>query len=1064
MAFTESKIIEILQKLPSEAPNLDYKEMPYQKWHDLSFIKDVLAMLNTEAVMEEDKFIICGVDNSKKLKGIEEELWRDDNEWQNLLNKILPRPIDVRTGTVTFDDKLFGYIYISPRNNEWVYEAGETIFPKDGKFLKESNTLFRGQALTRRGSTNDILYSKDRQRLLEKKIQSFQAERPIIIKSDFDENLLGVLGLIGAWDENHIADKESIEKLTGSKAELIIEKLRKHYSKSQEVFSFSNGVWKIKNQSEVLLQEADKIYDNHIELFFEIVRKCFFETDSKYNLPEDKRYAATLYTSGEETKYSKVINKAIAETLAILGNNQELFIHCSTNKILNELCIFEREFFKADDWKVFATEADNFQFLGEACPSVFLDEVIRLTSEEDNSFLQFLNEREQRIFVTRYGYQLSWVISNIAKLEKYFSKAMYALFQLAKIHESFVDTMVGIVLPWYPQTHAPITIRVGVLQGLVEENNNLAWKVLMKLMPRVTTTGSPIQKPAYLKVDDIPETVSQKDYIDATVGYINLAIDMIRTDINKMCDLFSVINDVDSDIQDKIISKMVEGSIDLSKEEIELLWNKAQDFLLSHRKFSDANWALQEERLLSIENFAAQLLPGSEHATAIRLFREDQYSLFEEKGNFQSEEEKLRDKQRNVLNILYTKEKVNGILAFSDEVENKGAIGVCISSFVSNDDILYIISKSKCIEKDALIRGLFLNLDFVRIAEIIQTESDEVQAKILAILPLTEQSINKVKRLKKSAQRIYWSLTSVWGFGVDNSSIYETAVNNLNEVRRPDRSIFILYNCIKENNMDVELQLVIDTLNLNVETAIRNTNTLDEYYIQHLIKWLQNQKIDNETMVLIEWKYLVFLQENEEYLPVFLWNELSSNPDFYIKVLKLICGKSDDFNGMEEEKSRVVSQCYKLMYGWKKVPGVCMDGTFDKEILDNWMKVVVEKSKEFSIDSFALNYFGQAAFHAPKDKDGFFIERNVAKYLHNDKEGHALSGYHSEAFNSRGVHTVDITGETEFTIEAEYLEKASFADEAGMFRFAATLRKIAYSYHEEGKRNIEEGRYWAVEN
>ena len=132
--------------------------------------------------------------------------------------------------------------------------------------------------------------------------------------------------------------------------------------------------------------------------------------------PEDKRYASTLYASGEEKKYSKVINKGIAETLAILGNNHKVFINCSTNKILNELCVFERKFFKADDWKVFATEADNFQFLGEACPSVFLAEVIRLTSEEDNSFLQFLNEREQGIFVTQYGYQLSWAISRIQYL------------------------------------------------------------------------------------------------------------------------------------------------------------------------------------------------------------------------------------------------------------------------------------------------------------------------------------------------------------------------------------------------------------------------------------------------------------------------------------------------------------------------------------------------------------------------------------------------------------------------------------------------------------------------
>ena len=102
---------------------------------------------------------------------------------------------------------------------------------------------------------------------------------------------------------------------------------------------------------------------------------------------------------------------------------------------------------------------------------------------------------------------MSWVIANIAKHERYFSNAMIALLQLAQIRESFLDSLVGIVLPWYPQTHASIDVRVGVFKGLAEENSELTWKALMKLMPNATTTGSPITKPHYLKVEDFPENI-----------------------------------------------------------------------------------------------------------------------------------------------------------------------------------------------------------------------------------------------------------------------------------------------------------------------------------------------------------------------------------------------------------------------------------------------------------------------------------------------------------------------------------------------------------------------------
>lgn len=1059
MIETEAKVIEILQKLPSEGPNLDYKEMPYKPHDKLNFLKDVIAMLNAEAAMDKDKFIIFGVeDKSRQLKGIVEEAWRDDNEWQNLLSKISPKPIDVRTGMVRFENKMFGYIYISSLNNEWIYEAETPVFPDRGQQAKESNTIFKGQAFTRRGSTNVVLFSKDRQRILEKKIQSNNSKgNSVIVDSNYDEILMGTLGLIGIWNEDYDGDVEAVGKITGlSKDELLI-KIRRYRSESESVLLYSNGVWKTSNHLELLLREADKIYDNHIEAFFDCLKNVFLEINPKYNLDSDKRHMATFFLHGQRNKYSNAIKEGLAETLAILGNNKEVFVNCSDNKILNGVCQFIREFFKIDDWRGYASQADYFQYIGEACPSVFLDEIIELTSKEDNAFVEFLNEKEQGITVTQYGYQLLWTISNIAKLEQYFSKAMLALFQLAKYNTSFGDALVGVVLPWYPQTHAPIAIRVGVFNGLAKEDINLTWKLLMKLMPRVTTTGSPIQKTKVLKVEDIPETVSTKDYMEASLGYINIAIEISGNDVNRLCDLLRVIDDVDIELQNKIVTRISDASINLSLEEKEYLWDKIQDFLVRHRKFSDADWALGEERLKSIDKLASHVLSDSRHAYAVRLFRKDQYSLMEEKDDYSLGEKKLRDKQTIILKEIYSKSGIRGIVGFEKEVENIGAIGACLGSFIDDSDVLYIISKSEEIENDDLIRNFFLTINTERTIEIICNEPDEIQAKILSFLPLTKHTLAIVEKLGEGAQKIFWNLTHVWGIGQDCFEIYERAVERLNASRRTDKSIFILYNCLKEKR-EIKLSVVVETLNLNAEVAsTQSNNTLDEYYIQHLIKWLQEQDVDKDTMVLIEWKYLVFLEEREGYPPKFLWDEMSSNPEYYMGIIKLICGKEDDFSESKEERTRIVSQCYKLLYVWKRVPGLCMDGTLDATVLDNWISFVTSESKKHDVESMALNYFGRAAFYAPADEDGFFIEKHVANVLQEDKEGLALSGYFTEAFNSRGVYNVDITGQAEFELEKSYQEKANAADEVGMFRLAETLRKIARVYHEEGEHNIKYG-------
>ena len=62
-----SKKKKILTLRPSECAYLDYKEVPYMTSKKLDFIKDVIAMLNTEEAYAKDKVIvimypICNLD------------------------------------------------------------------------------------------------------------------------------------------------------------------------------------------------------------------------------------------------------------------------------------------------------------------------------------------------------------------------------------------------------------------------------------------------------------------------------------------------------------------------------------------------------------------------------------------------------------------------------------------------------------------------------------------------------------------------------------------------------------------------------------------------------------------------------------------------------------------------------------------------------------------------------------------------------------------------------------------------------------------------------------------
>ena len=65
------------------------------------------------------------------------------------------------------------------------------------------------------------------------------------------------------------------------------------------------------------------------------------------------------------------------------------------------------------------------------------------------------------------------------------------------------------------------------------------------------------------------------------------------------------------------------------------------------------------------------------------------------------------------------------------------------------------------------------------------------------------------------------------------------------------------------------------------------------------------------------------------------------------------------------------------------------------------------------------------------------------------------NGFDIGILNSRGAHFVDPTGKPEKELAAKYRQQAEDVENAGYFRFADTLRRLAVTYEDEAKRIIE---------
>ncbi len=1056
MNTISDKIIDVLMELPSECSYIDYKVIPYEKSKSHEFIRDIIAMLNSEELMEEDKYIIIGVeDKTLSLRGIVKEEWRDDNEWQNLLDKINPRP-HVQTGIVDFKDKCFGYIYMRAQDNmDQPYEVKDTCIGDPSAPLKEKKGVFRGQAFTRYGSSNRILEEAGRRRLIRKSNMLFNSNMYILNKNSIgpdymDDSDVVIASMIGSWCESYEGDINDISDMAQKDYHEFIGAIRRSYESIPGFFELRNGCWKCKNHQDALISIAHKVYDDNVKTLFRIAKKAFFEIDKKYELPQDKRYMSGIHK--DKNKYSKSFKHGLAEAIAVLGNNIDTFKNCSNSLIKNLLYDFIRGLFHTSDWKVYATAANEFECLGEACPEAFLQELDRVIKNKDKAFIEYFNEKENAIVTDYYGYQLIWILCTLAKIQDYFSRAIHLLFELGKIQSRFIDALVGVILPWYPQTHASIELRLGIVKGLFTDDDMLAWDVLMKLMPRKTTTGNVINNPKYIKIQDIPENVSVADYQRISLEYIHLALSKMDDNIDRIEDMFSVIDDVPHGVQNEILNVIEENCKNISRNDKERLWKKGQDFVSNHRRFKDAQWALNEERLKEIEDFINGLDVDAKKLFNIRLFRKDQFELYDRIDTFEEEEKKLRNKQKDAILEIYQTGGKKSCDDFSGLIENKYLYGVIIASVFSNEELTESLEEGIINKEDEIVSGISNGLAYEQLKLILYSFDDTTKANILSKVVIDDNKIGEIKLLDNDSADIFWRMSNVWRIHLSEENNIKFAINGFNRNNKYCDSVEFIH-FLLNGNKSLDSELVIETLD-NYPTE-EKMNQNESYAVKQIIKWLHNQKVNKDKMILIEWKYLDLLNETDGVSPICLWNELANNPDFFIYILKLMTGR-EKIDSKSEAK--ISEHSFELLSSWKTIPGSEKDGIINSAALNEWIFHVSNKLKEYDLDRMAMEYLGKTFYYAPKDKDGFFISRIVAAYLQKEEMDSARMGYELEAYNSRGVHFVDPTGKPEFELEEKYKDYADEADKEGYFRFAVTLRNIASSFHRHALENIEDSR------
>jgi len=926
------------------------------------------------------------------------------------------------------------------------------------------------------GKLPDDLLEAFKQKAVVEMPEEFKAaqEKP---KTDWtqhpDATYLALAVLIGAWQDKSQCDLEAITQLLGISYDEWLKKAREILHCPDSPLSLKNGIWKVVNRAELWNLLGSRILDQNLETFKSLAISTLKEPDPAFELPAEERYAANIH--GKVLKCSHVLRKGIAEGLAILGSQPDACGNCSQGKAEATCVMVIRELLTNADWVLWGSLNSLLPTLAEAAPGEFLDTVEKAMRLTPCPFDELFSQEGNGITGGNYLTGLLWALEGLAWDEQHLVRVCVALGELAS-HDPGgqwanrpSNSLATILLPWLPQTLASVGKRKVAVRTILNEWPDIAWNLIIQLLPGQHQTSSGSHKPSWRKTipNDWEKGVTHQEYWQQASFYAELAVAAAGQDTARLSALIDHFDNLPKPASDQLLQVFASQPISELPEEQRLsIWDHLTKFTNKHRRFSDAKWALPDELITRIEQVAEQLAPTNPFNLYQHLFTDRDFDLYDENGDWEEQRKKLETRRETAISEIFQQNGAEGIIRFAESASSPGQVGHAlgvIADAVIERTLLPHFLDTPDNKRKALVSSFIWRRNHVNGWEWCDNidKSGWTPAQIgqfLACLPFTKVAWDRASEWLQKDEGEYWTRTGANAYQADGD--LAIAIEKLIEHGRPHAAI----NCLermRHAKQPIDTNQCVRAL-LAALSSSEPSYAIDGYHIVELIKYLQAERsVNQDDLFRVEWAYVPLLDRHRGAAPQLLESRLANDPEFFCEVIRLIYrSKKEDqpSNEPSEESKAIATNAWRLLHEWKTPPGTQEDGTFSEERFTEWLQSVKALCTESGHLEVALINIGEVLIHTPPDPVGLWIHRTVAAAL-NDREADDMrDGFRTGTYNSRGAHWVDPTGKPERELAEQFRSKAEEVENAGFQRFAVTLRGLADGYDREAERIINDHR------
>ncbi|KYH31340.1 hypothetical protein [Neomoorella mulderi] len=909
------------------------------------------------------------------------------------------------------------------------------------------------------------------------------ANQPEWAQADSARDIIPCL-LAGRWSEKKAEDKKIISQFAGKPYEAFSEKLLTWMHKSDSPVLKIGEWWRLVSPIDAWFALAPFITEADIQTFKKVALKVLGIINPALELEPQKRWLASIY--GKEMPYSETLREGIAQTLvliAVLGDDTGIPISTSAQTYVDHIV---RELLHDADWKLWYSLSDVLPLIAEASPYSFLEAVEMSISQDDTPIMGMFSETGDPISSSSAHPSLLWALEGLAWNPQLLGRVTLILGKLAKLDPGGklsnrpINSLRDIFLLWFPQTYATLEQRLAAIDTLIEREPEIGWKLLVGLMPRYHDTCTPTHKTRWRQFSEKTDVKTITELLEGIKAITSRLLIHVGSNGHRWAEVLDNFSALPPEDRSNVIAKLLSTAKEISKGRLEV-WNRIRSILSRHRSFPDADWALPEKELKEIEKAYSLVEPQNPIERYCWLFEHwPELPEGNERDDYKKLELIIAQRRLEAVKVIKSMGGLQGLIKLAEQTNNPLLVGTSLSEVglkIEEEEILLSLLEGEddkkvhfvqgYIHERALKEGINWINSLVEKARSQEWQPNKIVNLFLAF-PQYRVVWDLLETFNEAIQEAYWRHCTLWISGLPTEDkIY--AINHLIRVKRNFTAIEYSALFAKE----IPAILIAQVLRkAATEASSDDSQGLRSYHIEKLFNELdKSTEIKKEVIVQLEWLYLPILAGvTSTRPPKMLHRELTTNPEFFVEVLKYIyTPKNKD---QEEEKESIPEDllrhranfAYELLHSWKTPPGSNSDGQIDYEKLKAW----VVKARELCIKSDRREvgdyHIGQVLAYAKAEKDNIWPPEPVCKILDDIQSKDLDKGFSIAIYNKRGTVTKSLYegGQQERELAGRFrLYASKWAIRYP--RTATILTKIAEDYENEAKQEDKEAEIMDLE-